>query len=277
MQFSLMTYTVGPGQPGGLPDVKAMADFAADLGFGALELSAGHLSDMSPGDFGAMCAARGLSVSCINGGCPMTSADDAEFQAGVDQAKQYVDWAVAMDCPVIMLLPGPALNEADKERTRHRIAEGLNLVMPHANAAGIAVTLEDFPNPLTPYCSIADLQWMFANVPGLQLTFDNGNWMLGGDDPLTALQTLGDSVANVHVKDWEIDPNGSRKLPDGRPFRGGKHGRGLIEHQPIFAELVKQGYDGWLAFEYEGPEDHCQATREGLAYLQGVLAEVGGS
>ncbi|MBU0606754.1 MAG: hypothetical protein KKI08_02660, partial [Armatimonadetes bacterium] len=131
-------------------------------------------------------------------------------------------------------------------------------------------------NPLTPYCSIADLQWMFANVPGLQLTYDNGNFLLGGDDPLTALQTLGASVANVHIKDWEIDPNGSRKLPDGRPFRGGKHGRGLIEHQPIFAELVKQGYDGWLAFEYEGPEDHCQATREGLAYLQGVLAEVGG-
>jgi len=275
MQFSLMTYTVGPGQPGGLPHLTAIADFAAEVGFTALELSAGHLTDMSPADFGAMCADRDLAVSCINGGCPMTSADDAEFQAGVDQAQQYVDWAVAMDCPVVMLLPGPALNEADKERTRHRIAQGLNLVMPHANAAGIAVTLEDFPNPLTPYCSIADLQWMFAHVPGLQLTYDNGNFMLGGDDPLTALQTLGASVANVHVKDWELDPNQSRlRLPDGRYIRGGLHGQGLINHPLIFAELARQGYDGYLAFEYEGPLDHCEATRQGLAYLQEVVASL---
>jgi sugar phosphate isomerase/epimerase len=275
MQFSLMTYTVGPGQPGGLPDLAAIADFAAEVEFAALELSAGHLTDMSPADFGAMCADRDLAVSCINGGCPMTSADEAEFQAGVDQAKQYVDWAVAMDCPVVMLLPGPALNEADKERTRNRIAEGLNLVMSHANGAGIVVTLEDFPNPLTPYCSIADLQWMFAQVPGLQLTFDNGNFMLGGDDPLTALQTLGDSVANVHIKDWEVNPAGQgMRLPDGRYIRGGLHGQGLIEHQPIFAEFARQGYDGYLAFEYEGPMDHCEATRQGLEYLRGVLAEV---
>jgi len=156
-----------------------------------------------------MCADNGLAVSCINGSCPMTSSREAEFLAGVDQAKLYVDWAAAMHCPVIMLLPGAALQETDKPRVRARVAQGLNLVVEYARQAGIVVTLEDFPNPLTPYCSIADLQWMFDHVPGLKLTFDNGNWLLGGDDPLTALRTLGAYVANVHLKDWELAPEKS--------------------------------------------------------------------
>jgi sugar phosphate isomerase/epimerase len=276
MKFSLMTYTVGPGQPGGLPTLEAMADFAVEVGFEALELSAGHILDRPVQEFDAICRERGLAVSCINGGCPMTSADDAEFAAGVAQAKGMVDMAVVLDCPVVMLLPGPAESEADKPRVRERVAQGLREVMPYADQAGVAVTLEDFPNPLTPYCSIADLQWMFAHVPGLMLTFDNGNFMFGGDDPVVALQTLGKSVANVHIKDWEVDPNSDRPLPDGRTIRGGLHGQGIIDHPAVFAELVKQNYEGWLAFEYEGPMDHCEATRLGMAYLREVLKAAGG-
>lgn len=275
MNFSLMTYTVGPGQPGGLPDLPSIVRFAAELGFVAVELSAGHLTDMTPQEFGQMCADNGLAVSCINGSCPMTSSREAEFLAGVDQAKLYVDWAAAMHCPVIMLLPGAALQETDKPRVRARVAQGLNLVVEYARQAGIVVTLEDFPNPLTPYCSIADLQWMFDHVPGLKLTFDNGNWLLGGDDPLTALRTLGAYVANVHLKDWELAPEKSPlRLPDGRYIRGGRHGHGLIAHKPILSELQRQGYTGYLAFEYEGPLNHCQATREGMAYLRDILAEL---
>lgn len=273
MKFSLMTYTVAPHWTGGLQSLEAMGDFAAEVGFAALELSAGNLGDRPAGDFGAICRSRGLAVSCINGGTPMASADDAEFQAGVDQAKRLVDMAVELDCPVVMLLPGPAADAADKPRARERVAEGLRIAVDYAAPADITVTLEDFPNALTSYCSIEDLKWMFAAVPGLKLTFDNGNWMIGGDDPLTALKTFEGQIANVHLKDWEADPDQRRQLPDGRYFRGGLHGRGFIDHKPILAELVRQGYDGYLAFEYEGPMDHTEATRQGLAYLRSVLAE----
>lgn len=275
MKFSLMTYTVAPSWPGGLQSLEAMADFAAGEGFAALELSAGNLGDRPAADFGAICRDHGLAVSCINGGCPMNSADEAEFAQGVAQAKQLVDMAVELQCPVVMLLPGPAADAADKPRVRDRIAQGLRLAVEYATPRDVAVSLEDFPNPLTPYCSITDLQWMFEHVPGLKLTFDNGNWMLGGDDPLTALQTLGPYVVNAHLKDWEINPAGQgHRLPDGRFIRGGLHGQGLIDHQPILAELVRQDYDGYLAFEYEGPLDHVEATRQGVAYLRRVLQSV---
>ena len=67
MDFSLMTYTVAPGQPGGLQTLEEMADFAAELGFGALELSAGNLDGRPASEFGAICRERDLAVTCLNG------------------------------------------------------------------------------------------------------------------------------------------------------------------------------------------------------------------
>lgn len=275
MKFSLMTYTVAPSWPGGLPTLDAMAEFAAGLGFEALELSAGNLGEVSGVEFAQICRNHGLAVSCINGGANLADADEGEFQQGLDQARYYVELAGQMGCPIVMLLPGQAAQVDDKPRAAERIAQGLTEIVDYAGQRGVFVTLEDFPNPLTPYCTIAEMRWLLENVPGLRLTYDNGNWMIGGDDPVTALKTLGSYVINVHLKDWEVKPEAEgMHLPDGTFIRGGKHGRGLIDQKAVLAELKAQGYGGYMAFEYEGPESHQQATREGIEYLRGVLGEL---
>jgi len=276
MKFSLMTYTVAPSWPGGCQTLEAMGDLAVALGFEALELSAGNLGERSAEEFGQICRDRDLAVSCINGGCTFAAEDDSEFAQGLDQARYYVDMAVELACPVVMLIPGFATDADDKPRAADRIAEGLRQTVEYSATRGVFITLEDFPNPLAPYASIAEMRWLLETVPGLRLTFDNGNWMIGGDDPLVALQTLGSYVINVHLKDWEVNPDGQgMKLPDGTFIRGGKHGQGLIDHKPILSELKSQGYGGYMAFEYEGPHDHSQATREGIEYIRGLLAELG--
>jgi sugar phosphate isomerase/epimerase len=276
MNFSLMTYTVGPGWPGGCQSLEAMAGLAVELGFTALELSAGDLEERSPQEFGSICRDHGLAVSCINGGCNLADPDESEFLQGLDQCKYYVDLAVELDCKIIMPIPGHAADVDDKPRAAARIAEGLAEAVAYAAQAGVLVTLEDFPNLLSPYGSIAEMTAMLGSVPGLRLTFDNGNWMLSGDDPLQALQALGQHVVNAHLKDWEVNPEQTgMQLPDGRYIRGGLHGQGLIEHKPILAALQAMDYQGYLAFEYEGPMDHVAATRQGMAYLRQVLAELG--
>lgn len=275
MKFSLMTYTVASSWPGGLPTLEAMAAFAAELGFEALELSAGNLGEVSGLEFGQICRGYGLAVSCINGGANLADADEGEFQQGLDQSRHYVELAGQMGCPIVMLLPGHATSVEDKPRAADRIAEGLTQIVDYAGQRGVLVTLEDFPNPLTPYCTINEMRWLLQNVPGLRLTYDNGNWMIGGDDPVKALKELGSYAINVHLKDWEPDPNSDRiQMSDGRWVRGGKHGQGLIDQKAVLAELKAQGYGGYMAFEYEGPESHTMATREGVRYLRGLLAEL---
>ncbi|MGD9496631.1 MAG: sugar phosphate isomerase/epimerase family protein [Armatimonadota bacterium] len=276
MRFSLMTYTVHGGQPGGLGTLEEIADFARELDFAALELSARDLQTHTPAQARAICAARGLAISCINGGAELAAQDEAQFAAGLAQGRGLIAAAAAMDCPVVMVIPGRALGPADKPRAAQRIAQGLCALVPDAEAAGIALSIEDFPSPLAPYASIAEIAYLLEAVPGLGLTFDNGNWVVGGDDPVAAVQAFGDRIVNCHVKDWEVDPTQSRiQLPDGRWMRGGLHGQGILDHRAILSALMAVGYDGTLAFEYEGVMDHVEATRQGMAYLRGVLEDLG--
>ena len=277
MRFSLMTYTVAPSQPGGLHTLEEMADLAVELEFGALELSAGNLGDRSAEGFGAICRDHDLAVSCINGGANLVGKDDGEFAGGLEKALEYVAMARQLDCPTIMIVPARAESVEDKPRAAERLAEGLRLVVDEARGSGVTVTIEDFPNLLTPCSSIAEVRYLLDAVPGLMLTYDNGNFIIGGDDPVQALRELGGRVANAHIKDWEPDPDQRRiRTADGRWLRGGLHGQGIIDHRAIFEELISQGYGGWLAFEYEGPMDHVQATRLGMQYLTDVLAAVTG-
>lgn len=277
MRWSLMTYTVNANQPGGLPGLAEIARFAREVEFAALELSARDLTENSPEQARDICGAEGLAISCINGPADLAAADGAAFGAGIDAAMGLAEAAVAMGCPVLMLIPGRATSPDDKPRAAARIAEGLGEVVARTADLPLTVSIEDFPNPLAPYASIAEVRYLLDAVPGLGLTFDNGNWVVGGDDPVAAVQEFAGRIANTHLKDWEPDPDQRRiQLPDGSWIRGGLHGQGLLDQRAILGALVAAGYDGTLAFEYEGPLDHCEATRRGVAYLRGVLAEVRG-
>ncbi len=270
-----MTYTVHAGQPGGLQTLDEMADFAQDVGFEALELSARDLAgEHSPEEIAEICRARDLAISCINGPANLAAEDDAEFEAGLVEARALADAAAAMNCPVIMLIPGRAESEDDLPRAAERIAEGLEQAVAYGREQGVTVTIEDFPNALAPYASIEQVRYLMDRAPGLKLTYDCGNWVVGGDDPVEALHEFADDIVNAHIKEWEPDPNESRiRTPEGRWLRGGLHGEGVLDHEAILAGLVEIGYDGYLAFEYEGVEDHQEATREGMVYLRGLLSK----
>ncbi len=274
MRLSLMTYTVHAGQPGGLATLEEIADFAREVGFAALELSARDLDANAPAQAREICAARDLAISCINGPADLAGANDAELAAGLKQGRELIAAAAEMDCPVVMIIPGRATGAEDKPRAAARIAEGLRELVTVGGEAGVTVSIEDFPNPLAPYASIEEVGYLLREAPGLGLTFDNGNWLIGGDDPVAAIEAFGDRIVNCHVKDWEYHPNGRIRLPDGALIRGGLHGEGLLDHGAILSALVATGYDGALAFEYEGPLDHLTATRRGAAYLRGVLADL---
>ncbi len=276
MRFSLMTYTVHAGQPGGLQTLEEMADFARGLEFEALELSARDLAGREPAEIAELCGARGLEISCINGPADLAAADDAGFEAGLVQARELTDAAAEMGCPVIMLIPGRAASEDDLPRAAQRIAQGLSQAVKYAAERHIAVTIEDFPNPLAPYASIDQVRYLLNWAPGLKLTYDCGNWVVGGDDPVEALYAFPGDIVNAHIKEWEPDPNEARiQTPDGW-LRGGLHGEGVLDQRAILTALVDIRFEGFLAFEYEGVLDHLDATRRGMDYLRGLLAEIEG-
>jgi len=160
----------------------------------------------------------------------------------------------------------------DRDRAAERIIEALNQIVDYARSRQVIVTVEDFPNLLYPLSTIDEVIYMLDSVPGLGLTFDNGNFLPGGDNLMEAYARLKQYIENIHIKDWEPSPHAEGILcRDGKYIRGGSHGKGLLDHSSLLKAVKKDGYDKYLAFEYEGVLDHAQETKNGFNYLLNLV------
>ena len=51
-----------------------------------------------------------------------------------------------------------------------------------------------------------------------------------------------------------------------------KNGGGIYGYELTKQGILKKaGYDGDIAYEFEGPEENIDALKNGLAYLKGVI------
>ncbi|NLM78337.1 MAG: sugar phosphate isomerase/epimerase [Ruminococcaceae bacterium] len=275
MKLSLMSYTLGTLVRSGEMSLADVLTFTKDNGFAATELSMANFDLVPPQGMSGLLRDLELDVSCINGSADLAIADDDGFQKSVQAGCHMVDTAVQVGSPMIMIVAASVASvagTADKARAAARIAQGLRQIVAYARDKGIIVTIEDFPRTELPLSSIQEMKFLMEAVPGLKLTFDNGNFLPGGDDNLEAYQALWPYVANVHIKDWAYAPEGEGHLcANGRRIRGGLHGQGILDHVKLFKAMKEKKYDGYLAFEYEGSMNHAEATRIGVSYLRGVL------
>jgi inosose dehydratase len=115
------------------------------------------------------------------------------------------------------------------------------------------------------------------------ICLDVGHYLVGGGDPLTALEWLGERVAHVHLKD--VDPAVHARLSE-----GGLSGLSEAVDQRIFTELgagsldllgvlrvlAGRGYDGWLMVEQDSSwSPPSEAAAIGRRVLAHALATVG--
>jgi inosose dehydratase len=111
------------------------------------------------------------------------------------------------------------------------------------------------------------------------LCLDAGHYTLGGGDPVAAIQTHGERIRHVHLKD--VDPAVLRRLRAGAVPDFGQAvrervftelGRGLIDLPAIIGALETQAYAGWLMVEQDStwlaPEE---AAAIGKAAVDQVL------
>lgn len=95
----------------------------------------------------------------------------------------------------------------------------------------------------------------------VHLLFDTGHAYYGGSDPLTILRDHYDRIAYIHLKDVRAAKL-EQHLKDGYRFREGVRrgvftvpGDGCIDFKPIFDELERRGYEGWIIIEAEQNPD----------------------
>ena len=87
------------------------------------------------------------------------------------------------------------------------------------------------------------------------------------------LRIVAPSVRHAHAKDWALVTDNEARLHSraGKGYIGAVVGEGVLDYPAIIAALRAMDYQGYLAFEYEGPDDPVAMTRQGMGYLRGVM------
>jgi sugar phosphate isomerase/epimerase len=98
---------------------------------------------------------------------------------------------------------------------------------------------------------------------GLRVNYDTSNQVMIGEDPLAVLAEIQDLVVHVHCSD-RVGPGTYLHAPAGE---------GVVDFPAIFSLLQRNGYEGWLSAEYNGPEGLDGLTRA-LGYIRATWERV---
>jgi sugar phosphate isomerase/epimerase len=158
------------------------------------------------------------------------------------------------------------------------VVAGLKEVMDIADQAGITVTIENFPNPLSPFVVSAEVNRAVAEIPRLRLTYDNGNVTTGGESAPDGFRNSARYVVHAHFKDYKVCREGEAgAFPclDGKYRRAVLVGDGDVDHLGALRAMKEWGYPGHINFEYEGREYSPRgATIEGVRRLRQMMASL---
>ena len=107
----------------------------------------------------------------------------------------------------VLLVPGRPRAGTEPARARAWLGEGLRGCVAAADRLGLTPTIENLGiEPALSGAAEHLLELCEAAGPGLRVTYDAGNFLLAGEDALTALTTLAPRVVHVHLKDWALRP-----------------------------------------------------------------------
>ena len=270
MKLSMMTYTMARGIPAGEAfDVPQLCEFTREMGLDAIDWVTIYGQEAAAirkvtDDFG-------LANICYTFFCDLNFPGSAERAPGAEEFRRGIETAVVLGADKIML-PIMGKQGQSREESRRNWIAGLHEVIGIADEVGITVTIEHFPNPLSPFIVSADMNEAIAEIPQLGVTLDTGNCVTAGESATDAYLNSADHIVHAHFKDWKVCEPGT---PGSWQGLSGKHyyaelvGDGDVDNAEVAAAMRAHGYDGYVNFEYEGnaltPRD---ATIEGLKRMR---------
>ena len=270
MKISMMSYTLARAKDF---DLNRMCELTNELELEGVDMVTTY--KRPPADIRRMLDQHGLKTICHTFFVDLIFPDTAGRQAGVDALKQGIEAAVILGTDKVMI-PTPGKKDVPRVLARRYIIRGLQEALVLARQAGVTLTLENFPGANSPFVISSDMLEAIREVPGLKITFDNGNVFLGGEDPAASFERCMPHVVHAHFKDWVrmARGQGSEGL-DGRWYQAALIGEGLLDHKACLAAMKQAGYAGYINIEYEGnkyPPD--EATRKAAGYLRGLMREL---
>ncbi len=246
------------GEMSRLP-LEENARWAAEHGFADIETG---LQERLVEQLGA----HGLTAWCANMGRVRLLTDaDSEREAAIDQAKEAVDSAARQGVRVVGC--GHAMVEGHPAAEQITFFKhGFGPVAAHAEAAGVKLAFENWPNRgrnLMHSPELWDAAFNAVPSPALGLTFDPSHLVVLHIDWLWAMRAFKDRIVYAHGKDTELFPEKLNRYGTYGPFieSGGPGGGiwwryrlpgfGVVDWRKFADVLGEAGYEGPLNIEHE--------------------------
>lgn len=287
----------------GTPEYTALEalELAASLGFDGIEViwdddyysairkdaSAADLSELK-----SRATALNLSFACLTPYMTqLNSIDPGERRGSIEEFKRCIEVACEIDAEVIRVYGGGFFRAREahvrKEKEELLIAS-LRELGDYAGRHGVTLAVETHFNTMTDTASETSRIIRRVNHEGVRVLYDQPNLdFYGAEDYQRALTLLAGMITHVHVKDFVFKNLADTGFVSSSVANIGKEERKIISRVPgtgnvawpgILDGLRKQGYDGWLSFEYERrwyPDELPPADtgfRDGLIHISELLS-----
>ncbi|HET9530251.1 MAG TPA: sugar phosphate isomerase/epimerase [Blastocatellia bacterium] len=255
-------------------DIRA----AAAAGFDYLEIWAAKLREFlrsrTTADLKALFAAGGISPYSINSIERISFSPLDEQDARRTECEELCRIASEIECPYVVVVPGPKPEGIDREGVVAESVRALDLHIRIAERFGVNLAFEFLGQP---GCSVQTLDLAREIVerldaPNVGLVLDSFHFYAGGStiESLDALDA--DRLFIFHINDAEDLPRD--RLEDRHRLLPGL---GILPLKEIIAALARKGYDRVASVEIFRPEywerDPFALAREARQATARALAE----
>lgn len=275
MKLSVMLMSFGREIRSGLISIPAVIDLCRELGLDGVEITDTEVDALGEDQWQDMLREAGLELAMYIIRSDFVLDNQAAVVRVVEHTHREIDRAARLGATKVMLIPGNPKEGIPDELGRERIAFGLRACAAYGRVQGVQVTNENYGARVHFRGKIRHIEEFQAKAPDLWFTYDNGNFLLGGEDPLFALDRLYDRLVHVHLKDWTIvteEEGGLFPVPD-RPgffYREAVVGAGVMPTRQIIKALREKGYTGYLSIEHGGRIPGREGLAKAVDFLRGI-------
>ena len=212
----------------------------------------------------------GMACACYDVGVNLVGESPADRDQAVATCLEQVAFARdVLNCSRMMIHGSRPAKDMSNEEGRQLYGKTLARIASGARGSGVTICIEDFGvYPLFTASARHCHEVLDIAGPDVGFTFDNGNFLLGGDVHTAIYQSMQARICHVHIKDMAAVPaneKASFAAPDGTGYRGCYLGMGDAKVDECLALLKQDGYDGWLSAEINSAK--LDEARHALHYI----------
>lgn len=256
MWVSLAAYSVREALTEGRMDLFRFIDWCAEMNLAGTELTSYYF----PEDFDAAYLRRlrrrafgnGVTVSGTAVRNDFCLPPGPEKDSQIRHVRQWIDYAAELWAPHIRIFAGNVPSGVEKKQGITWVADGVKACLDHAAERGVVLGLENHGGITTYAEDLLAIRREVGEHPYFGINLDTGNFHA---DPYGEMESTAPHAVNVQVKVevW----SGEEKVP--------------ADLSRICEILVKSGYKGWVALEYEAAGDPFREIPRYVRILKRLL------